>query len=354
MIAIMRNVSMTCTLLTVLACSAPAPAQQQAGTPPGGGEVAARVGDRTITMQEVDERWQRAQPAARAQAIQQLYDGRKEALDAIINDMLIEQAAKSRGLNPTQYADGEIARRVKPVTEADIIAFFQENQSQMQGRGLAAMTTAIRSYLEQQQRTVAYQSLVAELRRAGPAISLVLDAPRYEVAVADDDPALGPANAPVTLVEFSDFQCPFCLRLAPTLKRLRDTYGDRIRLVWKDYPLTQIHPEAFKAAEAAHCAREQGKFWEYHDVLFANQQALLPQSLKQYAADLGLNATAFNTCLDTSKHNDRVQQHMGIGNGLGVNSTPATFVNGRLVTGAQPYEVFVAIIDEELQRASAR
>jgi protein-disulfide isomerase len=351
MIAIMRNLCVALVPAMLLACSAPAPAQQGAAA---SGDVAARVGERTITLQEVDDRWQRAQPAARAQAIQQLYDGRKEALDAIINDMLIEQAAKARGLNPTQLTDGEIARRVKPVTEAEIITFFQENQSQMQGRGLAAMIPAIRNYLEQQQRTLAYQAFVAELRRSGPAISLVMDAPRYQVEVGADDPALGPANAPVTLVEFSDFQCPFCLRLAPTIKQLRQQYGDRIRIVWKDFPLTQIHPEAFKASEAAHCARDQGKFWEYHDVLFGNQQALQPQSLKQYAADLGLNATTFATCLDTSKYNDRVQQQMGVGNGLGINSTPATFVNGRLVMGAQPLEVFTSIIDEELLRAGQR
>jgi protein-disulfide isomerase len=135
---------------------------------------------------------------------------------------------------------------------------------------------------------------------------------------------------------------------------LRQTYGDRIRIVWKDFPLTQIHPEAFKAAEAAHCARDQGKFWEYHDVLFANQQALQPEALKKYAADLGLNTATFNTCLDTAKYGDRVQEQMGIGNSLGVGSTPSTFVNGRLVSGAVPYETFAAIIDEELQRASQK
>lgn len=347
----MRNLSVVTAMAMLLACSAPAPAQQ-AGS--DGNEVAARIGDRAITIAEVDARWQQAQPGARAAALQQLYDGRKEALDAIINDMLIEETARERNISPTQFVDAEIAQRVKPVTEADILAFFQQNQDQMQGRGLAAMTVPIRNFLEQQQRIQAYQALVAELRRNGPPINLVMDAPRYDVPIADDDPALGPANAPVTLVEFSDFQCPFCLRVAPTLKQLREAYGDRIRIVWKDFPLTSIHPQAFKAAEAAHCAREQGKFWEFHDVLFANQQALLVESLKQYAVDLGLDAAAFNTCLDTSKYNDRVQQHMGIGTGLGVNSTPTTFVNGRRVTGAQPYEVFSAIIEEELQRAGQK
>ena len=103
----------------------------------------------------------------------------------------------------------------------------------------------------------------------------------------------------------------------PTLKKVRETYGDRVRIVWKDFPLTSIHPQAFKAAEAGQCAREQGKFWEYHDRLFQNQQALQPDFLKKYAADTGLDAAKFNACLDTAKYAERVQAQMGVGNQLG-------------------------------------
>jgi protein-disulfide isomerase len=127
-----------------------------------------------------------------------------------------------------------------------------------------------------------------------------------------------------------------------------------VRIVWKDFPLTSIHPQAFKAAEAGQCAREQGKFWDLHDRLFANQQALQPDALKKHAADSGLDAAKFNACLDTAKYGDRVQEQMGIGTRLGVSSTPAVFVNGRLVNGAQPYDVFTTIIDEELERAKTK
>jgi len=353
MIVAMRTFWITPVIVLALACSAPA---QQPAAPSGQqtSEPAARIGDRVVTLQEIDERWRKAQPAEQAQALQTLYDGRKEALDAIIADMLIEQAAKAKGVDPTQFTEAEVARRVTPVTDEEVVVFFQGNQSQMQGRGLAAMGPAIRQFLQQQRRTTAYQAFVAELRKSGPPVRVLMDAPRYEVAVTPEDPSLGPANAPVTLVEFSDFQCPFCQRVMPTLKRLKEAYGDRIRIVWKDFPLTQIHPEAFKAAEAGNCAREQGKFWEFHDVLFGNQQALQPEHLKKYAADLGMNVTTFATCLDTAKHNDRVQAQMGVGSSLGVSSTPAAFINGRLVSGAQPYEVFAAIIDEELERAGSR
>jgi protein-disulfide isomerase len=348
MMLLMRSATSTVALLVLLACTTPA--QQQASGQTGS-DVAARIGDRTITIQELDARWQETEPAARAQAVQQIYDGRKQALDGIIADMLLEEAANAQGTTPELYAQGEIARRMRAVTDAEVTAFFQENQEQMQGRGLAAMGPVIRRYLDEQQREAARLALLAELRAAGPPLRLVLDAPRYDVPVAPDDPVLGSADAPVTLVEFSDFQCPFCARVMPTLKRVRETYGDRVRIVWKDFPLTSIHPQAFKAAEAGQCAREQGKFWEYHDLLFANQQSLEPEFLKKYAADTGLDVAAFNACLDTAKYGDRVQEQMGMGNRLGVSSTPSSFINGRLVSGAQPYEAFAAIIDEELARA---
>jgi protein-disulfide isomerase len=351
MIALMRYIGTTTALLLLLACSAPA---QQPPPTPGGSEAAARIGSRTITMQEVEDRWRADNPAEQAQATAAIYDGRKAALDAIVAGMLIEQAAKAQGTPPEQYTNEQVTKRLKPVTEADVATFFQQNQAQMQGRGLTAMAPAIRRFIEDQQRETARQALVADLRKAGPAVSVLFDAPRQSVAVAADDAALGGASAPVTIVEFSDFQCPFCQRVAPTLKRVKETYGDKVRIVWKDFPLTAIHPEAFKAAEAGNCAREQGKFWEFHDRLFANQQALQPDALKAHATAVGLDTARFNACLDTAKYTDRVQDHIGAGTRLGVNSTPAAFVNGRAVTGAQPYDVFAQIIDEELERAARR
>src|SRR4029079_8656742 len=141
-------------------------------------------------------------------------------------------------------------------------------------RSLEVMAPAIRRYLQDQQNDAARASLIADLRKAGPEIRMLFDARRHTIEVPADDPPIGPASAPVTLIEFSDFQCPFCQRVAPTLKQIRATYGDRVRIVWKDFPLTQIHPQACDAAQAGNCAQEQGKFWEFHDQLFANQAAL--------------------------------------------------------------------------------
>ena len=220
----------------------------------------------------------------------------------------------------------------------------------MQGRPFEQMSSAIQKYLEDQRQTQAKLDLIAELRKAGPSIRVLIDAPRIAVAVTSDDPAQGSATAPVTVVEYSDFQCPFCGRVMPTLKELRTKYGDKMRLVWKDFPLTQIHPQAFVAAQAGNCAREQGKFWEFHDKLFANQSALQPEFLKKYAADTGLDTAKFNQCLDTSKYEARVQEALGAGGRLGITSTPTLFVNGRMINGAQPIEVFETAIDDELAR----
>jgi protein-disulfide isomerase len=349
MMAAMR-IFATCAILLALACSAPAQQQTSTVTAPSGSDTAARVGNRTITVKEVDERWRRDDAAQHAQAVQQLYDGRKNALDAIIADMLIAEAAKAKGMNAEQFTEAEVTRRIKPVTEGQVVSFFQQNQGQMQGRDLAAMSPAIRRYLEEQERGTAYRALVGELRKAGPRVDMIIDAPRYNVEIAPDDPVLGSAKAAVTVIEFSDFQCPFCQRVMPTMKQLRETYGDRVRIVWKDFPLTSIHPQAFKAAEAGQCAREQGKFWEYHDRLFANQQALQPDSLKKYATEVGLDAAKFNACVDTSKYGDRVREGVAQGSRLGVNSTPTLYVNGRMLSGAQPYEAIAAVIDEELAR----
>jgi len=332
---------------TLLACS-PAPAQQPSWQAPG--DVAARIGDRAITIRELDERWSKDDAAQNAEVTQMIYDGRRAALEGIIADSLIGEAAKAAGMSPDGYLEAEIAKRVTAVTSSEVSTFYTANLSQMQGRPLEAMSPAITRYLTDQRRVQARDTVIGELRKKGPAVRVALEVPRVAVSVAAANPSLGAASAPVTLVEFSDYQCPFCQRVEPTLKRLRAVYGDKIRIVWKDFPLTQIHPQAVKAGEAAHCAGDQGKYWELHDVLFAKQQELQLDDLKRHALELGLDGAKFNQCLDSSKYAERVSEGVAEGGALGVNSTPTIFINGRRLSGAQPYEVFAAIIDEELAK----
>lgn len=169
--------------------------------------------------------------------------------------------------------------------------------------------------------------------------------------ITSDNHIKGNINAPVTLVEFSDFECPFCVRHVPTIERILSEYKDSVRLVYKHYPLSGIHPNAQKAAEASECASDQGKFWEYHDKLFANQPTgLSVQKFKTWAVELGLNATQFNNCLDSSKYEKKVKDDLTEGSAKGVDGTPATFVNGEIVSGAVPFETFKEKIDKILNK----
>lgn len=171
---------------------------------------------------------------------------------------------------------------------------------------------------------------------------------RYNVPT-DDDPVLGPADAAITIIEFSDYECPYCQRWhAEVFERLMDTYADQVRLVYRDFPLTSIHPNAFAAAEAANCANEQGGFWDFHDRLFSMEQGLSSQAYQLYARQLGLDEEAFKECLDSGRYKEEVQSDFDYAAELGVRSTPTFFINGIAVVGAQPYEVFQQIIDKEL------
>jgi protein-disulfide isomerase len=152
----------------------------------------------------------------------------------------------------------------------------------------------------------------------------------------------------VTLIEFSDFHCPFCRKVQPTLVELMARYGDRLRLVYKDMPLDNLHPQARATAEAARCAAEQGRFWEYHDKIYANAVDGSPAALQRFAQEAGLDAARFESCRASRKYQTGVQKDVQEGTLLGISGTPGFFINGRFVSGAQPIEVFTRIIDEEL------
>lgn len=170
-----------------------------------------------------------------------------------------------------------------------------------------------------------------------------------DIKITADDHIRGNKDAKVTLVVYSDYQCPYCSRVETTLSQLLTDYKDKIRLIFRDFPLTSMHANAQKAAEAAECAGDQGKFWEIHDKLFASQSDLSVDNYKAWAKDLGLSTSKFNDCLDSGKYADKVTASITEGSNYGVQGTPATFVNGVLISGAQPIENFKSVIDPLLQ-----
>jgi protein-disulfide isomerase len=207
--------------------------------------------------------------------------------------------------------------------------------------------------LQQQKLNARQEAFLASLRsnakivdRLEPPLAARVDVP------IDGAPVRGPADARVTVVEFSDFECPFCKRANGTMASLLEKYSGKIKLVYRDFPLEAIHPLARKAAEAARCARDGGKFWEYHDVLFAESPKLAPEDLKRYAVQVGLDAAKFNACLASGSQSASVQSDIDEGQRLGITATPVFFINGRSVKGAQPTEAFARVIDDELSRSS--
>ena len=237
-------------------------------------QVVAEVGGKAITLKDVDAKWEEFDAAERARIVQATYQNRRNMLDLIVGDRLIESAAKAAGQTVAVFLEQDGAKRLPAISENDIAMFYEQNKDRAQGRTLDQLRGEIKPYLEGRRTQQARAMLVEELKvKGGAAVKVMLDPPRYTVPISATDPTRGNAAAPVTIVEFSDYQCPFCARVNPTLAKVRETYGDRVRIVFKDFPLSN-HPQAPKAAEAARCAGDQSKYWEMHDAMFANQRAL--------------------------------------------------------------------------------
>ena len=345
----MRSLKCTVTggiLLILGACSSSAQAPKQMAT----SDVVATVGPNSITLGEVDDRaFQRsAADFGGARLAQALYLARREALEDIISTRLINDEAKVRGLDSAKLIEQEISNHAPTPTESDITFWYQTNQARVQGATLAQVHDAIKSLLIEQRMTEAHDAFINKLKEKEP-VTISLEPPRQKVDIAGH-PAKGPNDAPIEMIEFSDFQCPFCQRANPTVEQVLKTYGNRIHFVYRHFPLPN-HPNARPAAEAAACAGEQGRFWQYHDELFANPTKLTSTDLKQHAVNLDLDANRFNACFDGRRFKNDVDKDIKEGTEAGVSGTPAFFINGRALEGAQPFEAFKRVIDEELARA---
>lgn len=329
------------TALIALALALATPARAAAAT--DSGPVLAEIGKHKITQPEVD-----------AKIKLQLYDARKGALDQMVDDYLLQQAARKDKLSVADYLKREVDdKAAAQVSDATAKKFYDENKDKIPALKSAGAYDKIKdrlvAALRQRDAQQQHEQLMARLRKDGGA-KILLEPPHVNVNLgAGGHPTLGPKDAPVTVIEFGDFQCPFCKRSEDAVKAIREKYGDRIKLVYMDFPLS-FHPHAMPAANAARCAEAQGKFWQYHDALFADQSKLEPNDLKAAAKTLGLDTAKFNACFDKNEYDQAIQKDLEEGHRLNVNGTPTFFINGRELVGAQPAESFVSIIDQELAK----
>lgn len=304
----------------------------------------ARNAEMVITLDELDE-WLKEtlfQERTEGGEASQVYEARARALDSLIELRVIAGEAERRNTTVEALLDSAGG----DVSETEIQAFFDENQEKIGEQTLEAIAPAIRTHLEQQNRRTAIASWIEAAD-----VQIQLAPPRFEVGAVG--PARGASEPTVTIIEFSDFQCPFCRRAGPILDELLERYPQDVRVVYRHLPLASIHPRALPAAQASTCAEDQGLFWEFHDALFAGPAALADEDLRQLAEQVDAEMAVYDECVASGANVDRVEADVAAARAVGITGTPAFFVNGVLLRGAQPVAAFERIIEHDLAVANA-
>lgn len=306
----------------------------------------AEVNGEVITAAELDQ----AVGPSLAKLQEQIYSLKKEKLERLIEERLIKSEADKRGLSAEALLQQEIDGKIEAISDQEVKVFYEANKARIKGEE-ASYREPIRSYLREQKVESRRNAFLAELR-AHSSVVIHLEPPevyRAEVT-AEGAPFRGAESAPVTIVKFEDFHCPFCRRVQATLKELLVRYDGKLKIIHKDFPLDTVHPQARVAHEAARCAGEQGKFWPYHDALFASGPKSTPEDLQAIARETGVDVPKFEECLASGRTRAAIEADVAEGTRLGLTGTPSFLINGRLLPGAQPMEKFVEIIDQELAR----
>jgi protein-disulfide isomerase len=336
-------------LLTSLACqhlSQNGPHGDGSGGP-ASSVVAATIDGRTVTIGELDdyikaelfnEETSERNPAA-------LYEVRSRNLKGMIDEMIVEKVASAANLSPEDYLRQQVEAQGE-VPEEEIAAFYDENSERMGENDLDEMRDRISTYLTEQ-RVV---TIVADLRDQS-ATEILLEPARVEVEAIG--PSKGPDDAVVTIIEFSDFQCPYCQRVVPTIEQIVAKYPTQVRFVFRNLPLNRIHSRAQPVAEAAACADKQGNFWGYHDLIFANNRALSDEDLEGHASELGLEMPTFRQCVQDRETQQIVETDLAAAESLQISGTPSFLINGIHMHGALSLETLSEVIDEEIARKSA-
>jgi protein-disulfide isomerase len=348
MICHLRTTAIGFGLLATLACQHPNQNQPH-GDGSGGpatSAAAAIIDGRTVTVGELDDFIKEGlfSDATLERNPANLYEVRSRGLKEMIDEMVVEKAASAANLSSEDYLNQQVEAEGE-VPEKEIAAFYEEHIDQMGGLPLDEMRDRISAFMKQQ-RTV---TIVGDLRDQAAA-EICLEPARVEVEAIG--PSKGPDDAVVTIVEFSDFECPFCGRVVPTIDMILAKYPTQVRFVYRNLPLT-IHPRAQAAAEAAACAGNQGNFWDYHDLVFANRSAVSDEDLELHASELGLDMQAFRQCVQNRETQQIVETDIAAAESLRISGTPSFVINGIPLHGAQGLEAFSKVIDAEIERISA-
>jgi predicted DsbA family dithiol-disulfide isomerase len=326
-------------MLTVLALGASLSAfASQAGAQQNNSAVVAEIGSQKLTRADLEQK----QAAKLLQARYQYYLAEREAVNQLIEDHLLEMEAQREHMTVEQLLERKVTSQVKDPSEDQLQVFYEGLRTE---EPFATVREKIVGTLRQIRLAKARAAYLESLR-SQVSVLIGLAPPKTEVAF-DNAPRRGPQDAPVLIVEFADYECPYCQRIHPELKKLEEEFAGKVALAFKDFPLP-MHADAEKAAEATRCAAEQGKFWEFHDTLFDNNQKLELAQLKEYARTLKLDAARFDKCLDTSEQAAAVKKDLVQGRRLGLTGTPSFFINGHFLSGAVKYSTLREIVEQQL------
>jgi protein-disulfide isomerase len=334
---------------TIIFCLIPAAvlAPEVRGQTCASREPIARVGDQAIYDEDL-------LPSIGGQLFQlknQEYELKSKELENLVNQWLLESVARSKGLSTDAFLEQTVDWTLPPPTPSEVEAYYLAQKDQIK-RPLSEVKPQMEQRLMEARRQQARQEYLDNLHQKS-SLAILLLRPKIDV-VADPSRLRGNPDAPVTIIEFSDFQCPYCQAAELTVKEVLDKYKDKVRFSYRDFPLKGIHPHAEQAAEASRCASEQGKFWEYHDLLYANEAKLDQAGLTEHARTVGLDVDRFSTCLASGKFKAVVDSDLQAGIRAGVSGTPAFYINGVFLSGAQPVSAFEKIIHTELTLAKSK
>jgi len=331
---------MGCVLLTVAAVAC---AQQPPAAPAVAGDpVVARIGDEVITESELDGMIGPSLLNLR----QQMYQAKMNQLRSEIFQRLVTEKATAEGMTSGEYLKKHIADKAVEPDDGEIVKVMTQYRSQLAEDDLEAREQVAQALNQRQQR-----ELQEELRKtlfADAGVKILLEPPRVTVAIGQGTPSRGPQNAPIVLVEYTDYQCPYCSRVQPTIKALMERYDGQIRHVFKNLPLP-IHSQAQLAGEASLCAQDQDKYWEFHDWLFSNQRTMTREKMVAQAGELGMDVELFDACIEQKTHAVAVSNDAKEARSFGITGTPGFLINGRVLSGAQPLDAFEVVINEELE-----